>query len=214
LDIHIKWNNDSQSILLPVNPESFILSDSMINTSVNIHNLGEINLKGKRGLQGITLESFFPGQPYNFAKGTFQDPYGYYVKNLKKLMEDNTTVHLIITETEINGFFTIESFNYGHEERNKDVAYSLGLKEYREIGSTSAGSSKSGKRVTKSKKATTVTWKKGDTWQKLTKQILGSSATWKTQKKNNKKVISKAKKKNKGKKENVALIGYKVVIKP
>lgn len=213
MDIHIKWNNDANGIMLPVNPESFILSDSMMNTSVNIHNLGEINLKGKRGLQGITLESFFPGQPYSFAKGVFQDPYNFYVKQLVKLMEDNTTVHLVITETEINGFFTIESFNYGHEERNKDVAYTLGLKEFREIGSTSAGAA-SGKRVTKSKKATTVTWKKGDTWQKLTKKILGSSSSWKTQKKNNKKVIAKAKKKNKGKKENVALIGFKVVIKP
>lgn len=213
--IHIKWNNDTNGVILPINPSAFRLSDTMNNTSVIIHNLGEINLKGKRALQSITLESFFPCQKYDFAQDSYHDPYDYYIKKLQKLFEDNTTVHLVITETNINGHFTIESFEYGHEEKNKDVAYSITLKEFREIGSTKAGSS----RVEKDKNTKSVTWKKGDTWQKVTKSVLGSSKTYKTQKKNNKSVIDKAikayKKKNKVKKvkEATALIGCKVVIK-
>ena len=116
---------------------------------------------------------------------------------------------MVITETSINGYFTIENLNYGHNEKTNDVAYSMELKEYRELGSTKVTT----KRVTKEVKTTSRKWKKGDTWQKVTKAVLGSSSTWKTQQKNNKSVISKAKKKYPKKKENDALIGYTVVIK-
>lgn len=60
MNIYIKWSNDTESIKLPINPESFTLSDGMSNTTVTVHGFGEINLKGKRGLKEITLASFFP----------------------------------------------------------------------------------------------------------------------------------------------------------
>ena len=214
MDIYIKWDNDKQSIQIPVLPEAFQLTESMNNTTVNVHNLGEINLKGKKGLGGLSFESFFPCQAYNFLHGPFkQDPYESYVTKLKKLMTDNVTVHVIITETNINGFFTIEAFTYGHTEQVKDINYILSFREYRAISSISAGEV-SASRNNKGAKATTVKWKKGDTWQKVTKAVLGSSKTYKTQRKNNSAVIKKAKKKNPKKKEKDALIGYKVVIKP
>ncbi len=205
MDIHIKWNSDKSSMQLPVVPESFEVSDSMNNTSVIIHNLGEINLKGKRNLKEVSLSSFFPAQKYAFAKTSYHVPYNY-VKILKKLFEKNTTVHLIITGTNINGFYTIEAFNYGHADKTNDVSYTLELKEYRETATTS-------NRHTKAASSKVHTWKKGDTWQKLTKKTLGSSKTWKSVRKRNLDVIKKAKKKYPKKKESDALIGYKVVIK-
>ena len=166
------------------------------------------------GSEMCIRDSFFPGQRYDFAQDSYHRPYGYYIKKLKKLFESNATVHLVITETDINGYFTIETFEYGQEERGNDVAYSIELKEHREIGSTRV------KRATKSTATKSVTWKKGYTWPKVTKSVLGSSKTYKTQKKNNKAVINKAikaykKKHPKVKKVNeaAALIGYKVVIK-
>jgi hypothetical protein len=92
-------------------------------------------------------------------------------------------------------------------EKVQDVNFSLSFVEYRSVTE--------GTRVVKSTVSTTPThkWKKGDTWQKVTKKYLGSSKKWKTVKKNNASVVKKAKKKNKGKKEKVALIGYKVVVK-
>ena len=209
MDIHIRWNNDAYGFIIPINPEEVMINVTMNNTSLNIHNLGEINLKGKRGLYSITLESFFPSQVYDFARGSYHDPYDYYIYKLKNLFEKNTTIHLVATETKINGYFTIEDFNYGHKDKSDDVYYSISLKEYREIGSTKVAT----KRVTKEVKTKSIKWKKGDKWQKVTKSVLGSSTTWKTQQKNNKSVISKAKKKYPKKKENDALIGYTVVIK-
>lgn len=214
MDIYIKWNNDTSSIQIPILPESFDLSQMMNNKTVNVQNVGDINLKGKKGLAGFSIESFFPCVDYGFKHGAFlADPYASYITPLQTLFDTNTTVHVIVTSTNINGFFTIESFTYGHSEKVADVDYSITFREFRSVAPVSDGTSKAG-RANKGAKATTVKWKKGDTWQKVTKAVLGDSKTWKTQQKNNKAVITKAKKKNKGKKEAVALIGYKVVIKP
>lgn len=205
--MYIKWNNDKKSIRLPILPESFMVEGSQNNQSVMIHNLGEINLKGKRGLYSIAIESFFPHEKLSFQHGKFYEPYDYYIKKLKNLYEKNTTVHLIITGTDISLFCTIESFSWGEEDKSGDVKYSLALKEYREDALTSTS-----KRPTKQVETKSVKWKKGDTWQKLTKSALGSSKDWKKVRKNNSSVIKKAIKKT-GKKEKAALIGYKVVIK-
>lgn len=205
MDIYLNWDNEKKSILLPINPESFEISGSQNNQSLYVHNLGEINLKGKRELYSITLESFFPSKKYNFRHGKYRDPYNFYCKKLKNLYEKNTTVHLIITETDVNMFCTIESFTHGENDGSGDVKYTLTLKEYREVVAA--------KRISTKKKGATHTWKKGDTWPKVVKKYLGSSKTWKTVRKNNIAVVNKAKRKNFKKKETVALIGYKVVVK-
>lgn len=205
MNIYLNWDNEKKSILLPINPSSFEISGSQNNQSVYVHNLGEINLKGKRGLYSITLESFFPVQKYDFSHGEYHDPYDYYCKKLKSLYEKNTTVHLIITETDINMFCTIESFTHGEADRSGDVKYSLSLKEYREVMAS--------KRMSTKKKEVSYTWKKGDTWSKVVKKHLGSSSTWKQVRKSNMPVINKAKRKHPKAKEAAALVGYKVVIK-
>lgn len=205
MDIYLNWDNEEKSMLLPINPSSFEISGSQNNQSVYVHNLGEINLKGKRGLYSIALESFFPAQKYDFAHGKYHDPYDYYCKKLKSLYEKNTTVHLIITETDINMFCTIESFAHGEADRSGDVKYRLELKEYREVTAS--------KRMSTKKKEVSHTWKKGDTWSKVVKKHLGSSSTWKKVRKSNLTVIRKAKRKHPKAKEAVALVGYKVVIK-
>lgn len=205
MDIYLNWDNEEKSMLLPVNPSSFEISGSQNNQSVYVHNLGEINLKGKRGLYSITLESFFPAREYDFLHGEYHDPYDYYCKKLKSLYEKNKTIHLIITGTDINMFCTIETFTHGETDRSGDVKYSLTLKEYREVMAS--------KRMSTKKKETTYTWKKGDTWSKVVKKHLGSSSTWKQVRKANMSVVNKAKRKHPKQKEAVALIGYKVVIK-
>ena len=205
MDIYLNWDNEEKSILLPINPSSFEIAGSQNNQSVYVHNLGEINLKGKRGLYSITLESFFPSRKYDFSHGTYHDPYDYYCKKLTKLYESNKTIHLIITETDINMFCTIESFSHGEADRSGDVKYRHTIKEYREVMAS--------KRMSTKKKETSYVWKKGDTWPKVVKKQLGSSSTWKQVRKANSSVINKAKRKNPKTKESVALAGYKVVIK-
>lgn len=204
MNIYISWNNESSSFQLPINPSGFNVSASQNNTSLYVHNFGEINLKGKRGLYEITLESFFPAQNYYFCQCKPKKP-EYYIEKLKKLFARNETVHLVITDTEINMYCTIEAFSYGEEERNGDVKFSVSFKEFREAGNK--------KRTTTKKVSASYLWKKGDTWPKVVKKKLGSSSKWKTIRKNNISVIKKAMKKNPKIKESIALVGYEVVIK-
>jgi nucleoid-associated protein YgaU len=205
LDIFIKWDNELNSIQLPINPESFEQSVSQNNTSLYIHELGEINLKGKRALKQVSWSSFFPAQDYNFCRCVPMDPF-YYTRVLEALLENNTTVHVIITTTDINMYCTIEEFTHGEADRSGDVSYSITFKEYREV--------QGGVRTSKDKVPVTYLWRSGDTWPKVTKAVLGDSAGWEAQKSANKKIIKAAKKANKKKKEEVALVGYKVVISP
>ena len=221
MNIFINWNDDKESMQLPVNPESFDIESSQNNTSVVVHSLGEINLKGKRNLKGVSFDSFFPAQQYDFCRCACEEPYAY-IQKLEALLEDNTTLHLIITDTEINMQCTIESFSYGEAERNGDVYYSLSLKEYRVLKNTDVTANKKAnttikkattKRASKTVKSQKYKWKKGDTWHKVAKKKTGTSANYKALKKQNKAVIKKAMKKHPLKKEKEALIGYEVVIK-
>ena len=132
MDIYIKWNNDTESIQLPVLPSSFEVAGSQNNTSVNVHNLGEVNLKGKRNLFEISFSSFFPCQQYDFCRCEAMEP-SYYVQTLQKILEDNTTVHVIITDTDCNFFCTLESFDYDMTEKTMDVGFNVSFKEYRVV---------------------------------------------------------------------------------
>lgn len=227
MKIWLKWDNDTKSIQLPILPSSFELSGSQGNTNVVVQNFGEINLKGKRGLYSISLSSFFPHEYYDFCQCKPSKPYTY-TKKLKKLYEKNETIHLVITETDINSFFTIESFSYGEADRSGDVNYTLAFKEYRKLKKTAKKNTAAGNSVTspyllreaKAVKSCKYVWKKGDTWQKVAKKKTGTSANWKALKKQNKKLINKVSLAYRKKHPNVAkipvntlLIGKKVVIK-
>ena len=67
MDYYLSFNNNEERIRLPVIPSSFEVSIPHQNTTVNITNLGEINLIGKTGLMNMSIESFFPCQQYSFC---------------------------------------------------------------------------------------------------------------------------------------------------
>ena len=224
MDIYIKWKNDTKGFRLPVNPEKYSLDGKQQNTSVNIHAAGEYNLKGKRALQTISWSCFFPAQKYYFNITKFQDPITFYVKKLTNLLNDNTTVHVMIGDR-VNLFATIDSFTWGEEDGTGDIFYSISFKEdraYAEAVGKAASDAfdGEGKRLAKEVTKVTYKWKKGDTWKKVCKAKLGNAKYAKANQKANKKVINKAKKAYKKKhpkvktvKEATALIGYKVVLK-
>ena len=202
MDIFIRWNKEKKGFQLPINPDSYTVDGKQNNTSVYIHELGEINLKGKRALKTVSWSGCFPAQKYPFCKVTPQDPMSY-IHMLENCLEKNTQMHVVIG-TNVNIFATLESLQWSDDEQNGDINYSVSFKEDREPGEA--------KRTTKEVVSTTYKWKKGDTWAKVCKRLLGDSKYAKDNQKRNKAVIKKAKKKNKGKKEAVALIGFKVVI--
>lgn len=207
MDMYFKWDNDTKVMQLPVVPEEYNIEVSQNNTSVIVHNLGEVNLKGKRNLKEVSFDSFFPHCKYGFCACEPMQPYDY-VKQIEEWMDNNTTLHFIITGTSVSMYCTIEAFPYGEKEIG-DVHYSITLKEYRDPNA---------RRIAKAVKTKTYQWKSGDTWGSVAKKQTGTSGNAKAIRKKNASVIKKAKKAYlkkhgvKSVKETVALVGYKVVI--
>lgn len=190
MEIWVK--NDEYAMQLPVLPSSFELNSLQNNTVVNINEIGEVNLLGKRGLESISISSFFPNQHYSFCKVQPLPPYEY-CNILKKWKDDNELLRFIITNTNINMPCTIESFTFGEADGLGDVTYKVDFKEYRSISTA---------RVTKVYKTKKYKVKKHDTWYKIARKFTGNSAN-----------ASKIAKYNKSKVKKRPKKGKKVVIK-
>ena len=168
MDIFIRWFTKTKvkAIKLPIVPETYSVSGKQQNTSVNIHETGEINLKGKRALVDVSWSSFFPGQSYDFAHASYSDPMATYVNPIEQLLSDNTTVQVIIG-TKVNMYATIESFSWS-EDQCGDILYDISFKEYRNPGDKSRID-----KAVKMNQKIRVAWQEGDTWTKVCKRALG-----------------------------------------
>lgn len=122
-----------QGISLPVLPESFELTVSNNNSTVNINNIGEYNCVGKTGLKHITLSSFFPLQHYPFA-AVPRSPYDY-VQDIEAMRSSGDYITLSISGTPISLPCLIDSFAYGERDGSGDVYYTLSLSEYKLLDS-------------------------------------------------------------------------------
>ena len=127
------WLKGTKRVRIPVLPAEYSVSSSQQNTTVNVIGLGEITLRGKRGLREISFSSFFPRRydPGYCEFSSIKSPRRY-VDAIEK-MKQAGTVKLIITGTPINFRCTIESFDWGENDGTGDISYTLTLKEYRSV---------------------------------------------------------------------------------
>jgi hypothetical protein len=205
MEIWLKKSEDDK-IRLPVLPSSFEVTDTMNNVSVTLHSLGEVSLKGTRGLLSLPLSSFFPAEEYdflNYADGLLS-PYEY-VDKIRSWLDK--VIQVIITDTNIDFKAKIEKFSYGESDSTGDVTYSLDLKEHREASF--------GKKRTAKDAAGSYKVKDGDTLNKIAKKATGSASNSAAIYKANKSIIEKVAKKHKresSKKGKYLYAGTKLVI--
>lgn len=131
-----------ESVSFPILPSEFMVANPYNAKSVNITGLGDINLKGKRGLRSLTLESFFPAVETNDVLGVFSweesaDPYGSIAK-IKKMAESTEPSNINIAGTDVAMAVLIKKLDYGERDGTGDVYFSLELEEYRFISQESA----------------------------------------------------------------------------
>ena len=125
------WLKGSKKVRIPVLPSEYSVSSSQNNTVVNVIGLGDVVLKGKRGLRSISFSSFFPMR-YDAGYceySSIRSPKTYV--DLIEKMKRAGTVKLIITGTQINFRCTIESFEWNESDGTGDIYYSLTFREYR-----------------------------------------------------------------------------------
>lgn len=123
----------TEYLQLPVPPAEFTIQKSQGNETTKIETIGEINLIGKENLSNISLSSFFPAQKYNFVNAkNLLKPYEY-TKIINSFRTSGKPVRLLVTDSDINDFFTIESFEYGERDGSGDVYFSITLKQYKYV---------------------------------------------------------------------------------
>lgn len=169
---------------LVVNPKQVeITQDSNIKT-IDLLNTGTIAVAGNRGLIKVTIETFLPS-PHSPFYGNIQPLE--IVQLVKKWKNSKQPVRMIISSTDINTMFLMESIKETYIEGQQDIRISWGLIEYRALNvvtvasvtgrsiSPAALNSRSGQaEIPKS-----VTAKKGDSFWSLAVRYYGSGNQWK-----------------------------------
>ena len=134
---------DGTNVSFPILPAEFRVTNPYNTTSVNINNLGDINMKGKRGLASLTIESFFPAEEQSYLvedgiiSGQDLDPYGNVAK-IKQMAQSDKPSRINISSTDVSMPVLIKSFEYGEKDGTGDVYFSILLEEYRFISQESA----------------------------------------------------------------------------
>ena len=132
------WLKGSKKVRIPVLPSEYTVSSGQNNTVVNVIGLGDVVLKGKRGLRSISFSSFFPMKyDSSFCEYTGLKSPKAYVELIEK-MKRAGTVKLIITGTQINFRCTIESFEWGENDGTGNINYTLSFQEYRAPSSSTS----------------------------------------------------------------------------
>lgn len=159
-EIFMSIDNDDgtkkEGFKIPYNPESFRVVEGTNEKTVNIAGLGQVVVKSGRSPLSLTFSSFFPfvedfesdleGEEYEQAKRDYERALkagselndnetllkpNEYDKLIRKWKNGSDAVHVLITNTNINAFFSIST--YTTEEEGGDVgkiSYTLTLKQY------------------------------------------------------------------------------------
>ena len=183
IDYYLSFNNYEERLRLPVIPSSFEVNVPHQNTTVNITNLGEVNLIGKTGLINMTIESFFPNQDYPFCLYSgYPKPYEC-IKLLLKWKDSGKPIRVIVTGTPINYAMAIEGLYYSEVDGTGDVYFSLELKEYKFIKAQTTTSKTNLTTPTTQREtkllATHYTVQKGDTLWLIAKKVTGKGSNYK-----------------------------------
>lgn len=192
------WLKSGRStVRLPVLPGAYEVTDKQNNTVLNVVDLGEISIFGKRGLQEVKFSCFFPAHYDTYCEFTNIRKPSYYVKKIQG-MKESGPIKLIITGANLKTQYTIESFTWGESDGTGDINYSIDFKEYRfpnipksKVVKKAPAAPKAAQRPAPAKKAArTYTVKKGDCLCAIAKRLTGSS-NWRAIYNQNKSVIGR-----------------------
>ncbi|MGF0096024.1 hypothetical protein ACQRC6_06245 [Peptoniphilus sp. SGI.035] len=134
MEVWLTHNGDR--LRLPITP-FYNIEEPQNNNTETLNEVGTINLKGKKGLKTLTIESFFPSKDYYFLESSdvILDPF-YYDNKIRNWANAKEPIRLIITETPHNFEVLIDSYTSGEQDGTGDLYYSLALSEYVRIEAT------------------------------------------------------------------------------
>ncbi|MBP0725531.1 LysM peptidoglycan-binding domain-containing protein [Bacillus sp. RG28] len=182
----MKWwligNQGKEKFQLPVPPGDFKLNNSHDIQTVNLNEIGDFPIKADRKPISISITSILPSQDYYFCQyRPVPKPYDC-VSKIEKWKESNYPIQLLVTETNINRLFLIESFEYGERAGSRDVEFTLNLIEFRYITKPSNVSSSTTKKRNSQPRKTSKSYtvKSGDTLFVIARKVYGDGSKWRS----------------------------------
>ncbi|MCR8645587.1 LysM peptidoglycan-binding domain-containing protein [Paenibacillus sp. N1-5-1-14] len=133
MEFWLSFNNGEEKLRLPVPPSSFEMQTGNTNETVNIYEVGEVQLIGKRRLKSISLASYFPIRDDGLCQYRDFPPPQKCVEMIEKWRDSGRPIRLIIIgeSLTVNEAMAIESFNYSQKHGPQDIYFTLDLREYR-----------------------------------------------------------------------------------
>lgn len=122
--------------ILPYVPSEVTIDSPQNNEEFETINSGILNLIGNMGLRSVTIDSIFFNRRYDWMpEKAVSDPWSY-VKFFEQYRNEKIPFRININDGSreaLDMACTVESFSYTMD-RNKNIKYSLTVKEYRFAG--------------------------------------------------------------------------------
>ena len=119
---------DDGQFELAVNPKQISVSGDNSDKTMELLNLGTVMLPGHRNPLKITIQTFLPASNSPFYKGITPEKI---IAMIDKAKDGQRSIRLIISGTDINHKFIINSASRNYIEGQKDITVSWSLTEDR-----------------------------------------------------------------------------------
>lgn len=135
MNITFSANNNEEIIQIPYVPPNIAINKPQQNEEFKTINNGTLNIIGDIGLISLSLATFFPTKSYPWLAKTATLGWQC-VDFFEKWRKAKIPIRVVIIDgdkTILNMPCTINNFSYSVKQ-NKDIAYTLDIKEYRFVG--------------------------------------------------------------------------------
>lgn len=177
--IWITYNNETEKILIPVNPTKLQASNGSNNEKASVIDIGDVTIKQAPPAEIYQWSSFFPATYFQGCVSSNIPVPQDAVSKIKRWKNGDKPVHFIVTGLGINGYYTIEQFDPYHVGGDVGtIYYNIKLMEYRSVTIRQIATMQVNRatRIDNTVPASTYTVVKGDCLWNLAKKFYGKSA--------------------------------------
>lgn len=129
---------DDGSFVLDVNPKEISVTQQNKDKTIDLLNVGEVNVKGNRGLVKTALSTFLPASGSHFNRsGTAPEEI---IQAVRKAKNGKRSVRIVISGTDINATFSVSSMEEKYVEGQEDIYINWSFVEERELNTASVAS--------------------------------------------------------------------------